>query len=591
MKQIVWGLCLMGVTSPVAAAFFQQKVDEQTKDNVVSPVKVNVHGADEALAENLRALLPSLRPLKCDSPMERITRFIEASDEKLQEAAEAMGYYDARFNVTPVRQAQCWGLNVAVIPGEPVKVTDIDVQISGSGRDLPQFRELAATLPYQVGDILVHQKYEDFKTRLNRTANNLGFFDAKYLTRTIEVNPDTHQAKVRIHFDTGNRYRIGKVKMQQDVLDNKHLRRFVRIQQGDTYDAEAIRKQQQLLEGGGYYSEVLVSSDYEQAVNGEVPIKIEAKRRKRYSYTGKVGYASDSGARTELGMDIHWVNAKGHKLTTRGSIGQTEQSAEATYKVPLWNPEHEYTSLAVGWKKSNSGNIESRANKVGLDYNRRSETDWQQTIFINHLNETTQVKGEAAINAQLTLIGARAKKTKVDDTPHARNGWTLGVELQGAQQGVLSDQSLLQAKLQGKRLQTMKNNDKVIVQANLGTTLTDELKEMPKSLRFFAGGANSVRGYGFESLGETNAAGEVIGGKHLLTTSLEYERPLAGKWSAAAFVDAGNAFDSTSKLTMKVGAGFGVRWKSPLGPIRADLAVPKDNKTDVHFYFSLGPDL
>ena len=156
---------------------------------------------------------------------------------------------------------------------------------------------------------------------------------------------------------------------------------------------------------------------------------------------------------------------------------------------------------------------------------------------------------------------------------------------------MLSDQSLLQAKLQGKRLQTLSNNGKVIVQANLGTTLTDDLNEVPKSLRFFAGGANSVRGYGFESLGEKNADGEVIGGKHLLTSSVEYEHPLVDKWSAAAFVDAGNAFDDTSKLTMKVGAGFGVRWKSPLGPVRADLAVPKDDTSDVHFYFSLGPDL
>lgn len=591
MKKIVWGLCLMGVAAPVSAAFFQQKADEQAEAKAESPVKVNVQGADEALAENLRALLPSLRALKCDSPTDRVARFIEASDEKLQEAAEAMGYYDARFNVTPVRQAQCLALNVAVVPGEPVKVTDVKVQISGVGKDLPQFRELAAAPPYQVGDILIHQKYEDFKTNLNRTANSLGFFDAEYVTRTIEVNPDTRQAQVRIHFDTGKRYRVGKVAVQQDVLDDKHLQRFMRVHQGDTYDVEAIRKQQQLLEGGNYYSEVLVSSDYEQAINGEVPIKIEAKRRKRYSYTGKVGYATDSGAHTEAGMDIHWVNAKGHKLNTRGSIGQTEQSVEATYKVPLWNPEHEYTSLAVGWRKSDSGDIESRATKVGLDYNRRNKSDWQQTVFINYLNETTQVKGEAATNAQLTLVGARVKKTKVDDTPFARNGWTLGAELQGAQQGVLSDQSLLQAKLQGKRLQTLSNNGKVIVQANLGTTLTDDLNEVPKSLRFFAGGANSVRGYGFESLGEKNADGEVIGGKHLLTSSVEYEHPLVDKWSAAAFVDAGNAFDDTSKLTMKVGAGFGVRWKSPLGPVRADLAVPKDDTSDVHFYFSLGPDL
>jgi translocation and assembly module TamA len=591
MKKMLWSLCLMGVAAPVSAAFFQQKADEQSEAKTESPVKVNVQGADDARADNVRALLPSLRALKCDSPAERVARFIESSDDKLQEAAEAMGYYDARFNVTPVRQAQCLALNVAVAPGEPVRVTDVKVQITGDGKDLSVFRELTAAPPYRVGDVLVLRQYEDFKTSLGRAATSNGFFDAEYITRTIEVDPDTLQAQVHIHFGTGKRYRVGKVAVKQDVLDDKHLQRFVRVRQGDVYEADAIRKQQQLLEGASYYSEVLVSSDFEQAVNGEVPVNIEAKRRKRYSYTGKVGYATDTGAHLETGMDIHWVNAKGHKLNARGSVGQDQQSAEVTYKVPLWNPEHEYTSLGVGWKQSDNGDIESRATKVGVDYNRRNKSDWQQTVFINYLDEITQVNGEAATKAQLTLIGARVKKTKVDDTPFAGNGWTLGAELQGAQQGVLSDQSVLQAKLHGKRLQTLSNNGKVIVQANLGTTLTDDLNEMPKSLRFFAGGVNSVRGYDFESLGEKNAESEVIGGKHLLTGSLEYEHPLVDKWSAAAFVDAGNAFDDSRNLTMKVGAGFGVRWKSPLGKLRADLAVPKDDTRDMHFYFGLGPDL
>ena len=92
-------------------------------------------------------------------------------------------------------------------------------------------------------------------------------------------------------------------------------------------------------------------------------------------------------------------------------------------------------------------------------------------------------------------------------------------------------------------------------------------------------------------MGEKNDAGEVVGGKHLLTTSVEYEHSVAEKWSVAGFVDAGNAFDNTANLSLKVGAGFGARWRSPLGPVRADIASPRDNLGDVHFYFSLGPDL
>lgn len=590
MKKIIWGLCLLSMTTPGKAAFFQQ-TEDGANDKGESPVKVNVQGASKALADNLKAFMPSLRYLKCDSPSDRVGRFIESAEEKMQDGAEAMGYYDAHFQITPAQQGNCLALNVAVQPGEPVKVTQVDVQVMGDGKDLPAFREIVATPPYKSGDVLVHQQYEDFKTSISRTANNLGFFDAKYLTHEILVDPDTRQAQVNLRFDTGKRYQVGKVTVTQDVLDQKHLDRYVRVREGAAYDVADVLKQQRILDGSGYYSDVQVRSRYQQAQNGEVPVEIEAVRRKRYSYTGKLGYGSDTGVRTEADMDIHWVNKKGHKISAKGVAGSKEQSVEATYKVPLWEPEHEYASVSAGWQKSDNNDIKSEGFKVGVDYNRRNENDWQQTVFVNFLDETTEVNGSPATNTQLTLLGVRAKKTKSDDPLFPTKGWMLAAEVQGSHDKLFSDQSLMQAKVQGKYLHSFENKDKLILQGAAGTTAINELADMPKSLRFFAGGQGSVRGYDFESLGETDANGDVIGGKHLLTGSAEYEHPLVDKWSGAAFVDTGNAFDNPSNMSLKTGVGVGVRWKSPLGPVRADIAVPTGDTRDPHFYFSLGPDL
>jgi translocation and assembly module TamA len=590
MKQWVWGLCLLGVCPAASAAFFQQ-AKEEAEPGPESPVKVNIQGGDEALTENMRALLPSLRNFKCDASTDRVERFIESADEKLQEAAEAMGYFDARYQITPVHQANCLALNITVQPGETVKVTQVQVQVTGEGQNLDAFREIVAQPPYQPGEVLVQQKYKDFKDSLTRAASNLGFFDASFLTREIRVDPDTRQAQVALHFDTGKRYRVGDVAVQQDVLDQKHLQRFLRVRKGDVYDVAKVLEQQRLLEGSGYYSDVQVLPNHEQVANGEVPVAINAARGKRYTYAGKLGYGTDTGFRTETGMTIHWVNGKGHSMDTKAVVAQQEQSAEVTYKVPLFKPEHEYTSTSIGWKKSDNNDIKSTAFKTSVDYNRRSDNDWQQTVFINYLDEKTQVKGDPSLRSQLTLLGARLKKVKVDDTLFPNKGWMVSAEVQGAQKGVLSDQSVTQEKVQGKYLYTFDNRGRVIVQGTAGTTQTGNFDNLPKSLRFFAGGQNSVRGYNFESLGEKNTDGEVVGGKHLLTTSLEYEHPLKDNWSAAAFVDAGNAFNDAAKMTMKVGSGVGVRWKSPLGKVRADIAVPKDNTKDAHFYFSLGPDL
>src|SRR5690606_39164081 len=130
-----------------------------------------------------------------------------------------------------------------------------------------------------------------------------------------------------------------------------------------------------------------------------------------------------------------------------------------------------------------------------------------------------------------------------------------------------------------------------IVRARGGITWEREFAQLPPSVRFFAGGDNSVRGYAFEALGPTDDSGEVIGGSKLLTASFEYEHPLTGRWSLAAFVDSGNAFNG-SDLDAKTGAGLGGRWQSPLGPVRLDLAVPlDDDERSFRIHVSLGPDL
>jgi translocation and assembly module TamA len=130
-----------------------------------------------------------------------------------------------------------------------------------------------------------------------------------------------------------------------------------------------------------------------------------------------------------------------------------------------------------------------------------------------------------------------------------------------------------------------------MVRGHVGTTAKSDFDELPASVRFFAGGDSSVRGYDFDALGPVDASGLVIGGSSLATGSFEFEQPLRDRWSLAFFVDSGNAFES-SRLNAKTGAGLGGRWQSPLGPIRVDLAHPFDDDTDNwRLHISLGPDL
>lgn len=573
-------------------ALFGQKADKADEEIAEdSPIKVQVQGAEESLAENLKVHLPSLRRLDCESTKERVERFIKASQDKLTEGAEAMGYFSARTNMTAERQANCWVLNIAVQPRKPVRVRRNDMQLVGVGKADDGFQEAMKELPYKTGDVLVNAKYEDFKTKLRRIAQSHGYFDAKFTEHVIVVYPEELLADITLRYDTGKRYQFGEVVIEQDILDEKRLGRYTRIEKGSSYSSDALRKQQQLLEASGYYSEVLVQTEFDKATGDAMPVRIVAKRRKRYSYAGKLGFATDTGAHFEVKADAHWVNDRGHKLTAQARVSEKDPFAALEYKVPLWEPEHEYASLLAKWERSDNDDIKGEALELEFNYNRRNKDNWKQTAFVKYLDETTQVDNEPETHSQLTLLGARVQKTQRDDPIFPTRGWRLSAEVQGAAEGVLSDQSLVQGTLNAKYLHTLDNGSKLIGRGSVGSTWTEDFAEVPKSLRYFAGGQNSVRGYGFETLGETNESGEVIGGRHLLTGSLEYERPLVDKFSGAIFVDAGNAFDNWGDYAMHVGAGVGVRYKSPLGPIRVDLAVPEDDVSDVHFYFSLGSDL
>jgi len=103
-------------------------------------------------------------------------------------------------------------------------------------------------------------------------------------------------------------------------------------------------------------------------------------------------------------------------------------------------------------------------------------------------------------------------------------------------------------------------------------------------------GDQSVRGYGFRTLSPRNEEGDGVGGRFLVAGSAEYQYPLSENWRLATFVDEGNAFDDMGD-PLKTGVGLGIRWISPVGPIRLDIARALDSPENFRLHFSMGPEL
>jgi translocation and assembly module TamA len=120
----------------------------------------------------------------------------------------------------------------------------------------------------------------------------------------------------------------------------------------------------------------------------------------------------------------------------------------------------------------------------------------------------------------------------------------------------------------------------------------DSSKDLPITLRFFAGGDNSVRGYRYQSLGPRSDEGDIVGGKNLLIGNFELERAIGKNWGVAAFYDAGNAFNNFSSIDPAQGAGLGCRYYTPVGPVKLDLAREINVASPGYrIHFSIGLEL
>ena len=171
------------------------------------------------------------------------------------------------------------------------------------------------------------------------------------------------------------------------------------------------------------------------------------------------------------------------------------------------------------------------------------------------------------------------------------HGWSVQFDLQGAKEGVISDFDFVRLNTTVKGLYTLAERHRFLARAQGGGIASNSFARVPPSLRFFAGGDQSVRGYAYRTLSPVDETGDTIGARFLATGTLEYQYEFRPGWRAATFVDHGNAVDSWQD-PLKTSLGLGIRWVSPVGPIRLDLARSiSDSDEGFRLHFSMGPDL
>lgn len=546
---------------------------------------LTLSGASDAVSNNIRSHL-DLEALSCDLPELQLRSRLSRIDNRISRALRALGHYNGDWQVKTDRRNDCWHIELTVDPGEPVKVATVDVRLEGEAADDPAFTRYLDNLPVAPGHQLNHSAYESIKTGIEQRARTRGYFDGRFSERILRVNTEDNTAAISLTYNSGPRYRFGETHFPDADFDPTFLRGFLPFAEGDPYDSDKLINFQRALTNSQYFSYVDVDQRPGGADDHSVDTLVALTPRQRYQTRFSVGASTDTGPRVGFGFSDRRTNDRGHTYDLSSQWSPVESNAAFQYKLPGRDPASERTTFGAGWQdqdtdtaKSTSYHLETTQVTV--------KGKWLQTIRLRFLEERFEIADETE-TTMLLMPGIGWSRTHSNDPRYPTRGWRLNTSLRGALEGALSDTTLTQVSADAKLILPLFNG-RLITRASGGATIVDSFTQLPASLRFFAGGDNSVRGFAYQALGPTNSEGDVIGGKYLLAGSVEYDYPIRDNYGAAIFYDAGNAFDN-SEFTLKDSVGFGARWRSPIGPVRVDLAFPLDGG-GVRLHLSMGPDL
>jgi translocation and assembly module TamA len=553
-------------------------------------VKVEVDGVRRELKENILSALSLERENDGKLSEERIRKLYAQAPDEIGVALQPYGYYKPQVRPTLRQDGKTWTARFDVDSGPPIKIATVDLQITGPGAEEPAFRQLQSGFPLRPGEVLHHPDYERGKKSLTDLAAEEGYLDAAYQENQVRVDLERYRADVVLHFNTGPQYLFGPVFFHQDVLDGRLLTGYIDFKPGDKLDVNKVLKLQNALSDSPYWSRVEVVTRQDQAENLEVPIDVNLVPSKTVRFTGGVGYGTDTGPRVKGAFEFRRLNQEGHRAVVSASASQIEQSFQSSYIIPGAFPRSDNLSFNLAYDRQITSTLESKTGLIGTQYT-FLQHGWNETYSLNFQRENYKV-GLDNGTSNLLVPSAGLERIRADDRIYTTNGYRLRFTLQGADRSALSDATFLQGLVDGKVIRTVGERNRLIGRTQIGYTATDDFRVLPPRFRFFAGGDQSVRGYRYESLGTKDEAGNVIGGEALAIASLEYEYRFLPKWSAAVFYDTGNAFHDFKSGGLAQGAGIGIRWRSPIGPVRADVACGfSDPRHPIVFHLNIGPDL
>ncbi|MGJ8757834.1 autotransporter assembly complex protein TamA [Acinetobacter sp. HC8-3S] len=609
---------------------FEKVSDSKVKVNVTpnEPVKIKEQNIEfSGAGENL----PQLQILRLIPEQDEGDIFnhgkYEETKTKIVSAATDNGFFDAYWRLHDVKITQpdkTAEINLKYETGDRYKLKKVEYRMSDPSKPLP--------LTQKVLDSLAPWKEDDDYAfwRVNALANNLT--NTRYFNYTLvdTIKPDPIQPPLELapdlqalvdqqniqqsqlmssqqKADLARQKVVSAEEVTQDVVDESQF-------SGGESQQYSLARAMPLSHEHDDEEEERQKLEEQTRIEKKIPVVVTLNADRLNSLETGLGYGTDTGARIRSQYRRAIVNKYGHSFDANIEVSQIRQSIDGRYSIPYKHPLNDYFNLVGGYEREERDDIGPDVNLLvesavlgGERVIKNPLGDWQHTMGVRYRLDRLTKKGDVDVNElpdafkvsgmdseqESLLFGYEASKTNANSRLNPTKGFKQTYKVELGTESLLSDANMAILTAGWRFIYSLGENDdhQFVGRGDASYIFTDDFNKVPYNLRFFTGGDQSLRGFDYKSL-SPEEDGYKIGGQALGVGSLEYNYQFKDGWRAAIFSDFGNAYDKDFNNPTEYSIGVGIRWRSPIGPIRLDVAsgISNDNNP-IRLHFFIGPQL
>lgn len=575
---------------------------------VIDPVNYSITfaagGADKDLSEKLQktALLvqEAKKPVSGDLGL-----VIKARDDRdrliatLYENARYGGIVDVTINgidldALPPNPTFDHSLpvpvSIRVEPGPVFKLGTVTLDGDAAGLDPADYDLVAGG---DAGSLLILKAGTKIVERLKAESRPL----ARLTKRDVVADHDTNTVDVTISVESGPVAALGEVSVSgAKMVDAGFIRRYSLLNAGKPYSPNDLRKAGERLRKLGVFSSVGIHEADTLSADGTIPVGITVSEGKhRYFGVGATVSSIDG-----LGLEGYWGHrnlfGQAESLRVEGSVGrlgettdlkEMDYSAGITFIKPgaFFPSATLEASIKAARLNTTSYDADSITGKIALAY----ELSDYDTVSAGGELSYADIDDAFGTNKYLTAaIPIEYIRDTRDNKLNPTEGYRVSLDVSPSYE-IMGQTFFSSIEGSASAYKSLDQEDRFVLagKLSLGTLFgTGDLKDIPATRRFFAGGGGSVRGYAFEEISPYNSENKATGGRSYAVASFETRIGITDSIGLVPFVDAGTvSVDNIPDFSdVRIGAGVGLRYSTPFGPLRLDVAVPVNRYSDGNQY-------